>query len=104
MVPPKNITLHTKIHSHSIDPIMHHHHHPQDFTEKQMQLLQGLRRLEISNCDLGQDPAPAAAVAAVAALGELPLILDIICCMKWPLSDGDLMPAPLNPDLLNEPG
>jgi len=72
-----------------------------------MQLLHGLRRLAISNWDVGQDPG-AALVVIVAdvddtLLGELPRIFDMICCMKWPLSDdGDLRLLLPNADLRND--
>lgn len=66
-----------------------------------MQLLHGLRRLAISIWDvLGQDPGALATGVGVAdddgtRLGELPRIFDMIWCMKWPLSDGDLrLPLP----------
>lgn len=64
-----------------------------------MQLLQLLRRFEISNCDdVGHDD-PTVLVADASLLGELPLILDMICCMKWLLSDDEERKLPLlNPD------
>jgi len=74
---------------------------PQDLTEKQMQLLHGLRLLAISNWDVGQDPA-LAIVADDTRLGELPRIFDMICCMKWPLSDGDLRLLLPNADRRND--